>query len=266
MSAPAWLADFQARFGEVIRTPLDRATGTLTATPDSYDPRIAQDSGAEKLAVYNRQIWFRFFDVMQSAFPLTMRLLGAWTFNDHAAKFLLANPPRGWDIDRVPDGFEKVFADDPRLERVEASRIDAAWREVFRAPEVTVFHPSAEDAASLLDSRLALSPAVAFVEEHFALIDLRKKILREPGETRVDAPPRFSPSKWWAIVRRDEGTLQVPLEAREAELLASLQTRTVRDALGVLEDSCSMEERATLPAKTRAWLARSVTLEFFSRR
>ena len=47
-AAPAWLADFQARFGDVVRTPLDRATGTLTATPERYDPRSSTRRSAAR--------------------------------------------------------------------------------------------------------------------------------------------------------------------------------------------------------------------------
>lgn len=259
--APAWLADFEARFGDAIRTPLDRTSGTLTATPRAYDAELAREAGEEKLAVYNRQYWFRLFDVMQSAFPLTTRLLGAWTFNALAEKFLLEHPPTGWDVDHAPDAFEYfVIAEEQPAEIAEAAWIDAAYREVFRAPKTTPFRPTAEDAAKLLDSRLEPSPAFAVIVEHFALIDLRKKILAERAESRVDTPQRLASPRGWALVRTDEGTLQVPLATREADLFTLLRTMTVRDALARLERSCDDEERKTLPEKTRAWLARSVEL------
>jgi len=275
---PAWLAELQARFGDVIRTPLDRSSGTLTATPRAYDARVVGDvrdapgvPGAERLAVYNRQYWFRLFEALHGAFPLTARLLGHWSLNDYAARFLLACPPRTWDIDCAADGFEAFFA--VALERdgvaeraalTEAARIDAAWRDVFRAPMPPPFRPSAADASNLLDARLTPSPAVAMLEEHYPFLELRKRLLGDPAETRVPLPSPLPSARWWALVRRDEGTLQLPLEEREARLFTLLGAFTVRDALASLERTCSEEERAPLPGKTRAWLARGVELGFWT--
>ena len=265
--APAWLADLQARFGDAIRTPLDRATGTLAAATHAYDAEIARETRAERLAVYNRQYWFRLFDVMHGAYPLTTRLFGAWAFNEHAARFLIERPPRSWDIDRVPDGFDAFLAaTHPAGPHVEAARIDAAYRDVFRAPAVTPFRPTREDAATLLDARLVPSPAVAIVEERSALVELRRAILDRPADARVDAPPSHDRVRSWAIVRGDEATATLPLDAREAELLALLATTTIRDALARLESTCTEDERRELPSRTQAWLARSVQLGFWINR
>ncbi len=277
---PAWLEELQARFGSVIRAPLDRTSGTLTATPTAYDADVLGEaldgpraSGANRLAVYNRQYWFRLFDVLQTAFPLTTRLFGHWTFNDYAARFLLANPPRGWDLDRAPDGFDEFLseAESPiltvghgdRLAFLEGARIDAAWRSVFGAPRVSPYRPSASDAARLLEARLIPSPAVALCEEHWPLLELRKSIRDDASEAPIALPTRLPASRWWALVRRDEGIGQLPLEAREAELFTLLRSHTVADALGRLEAACSEKERVTLPTKTQGWLARSVELDFW---
>jgi hypothetical protein len=275
--APAWLAEFQARFGSMIRTPLDRTSGTLAAQPSLYEAHLVSGvldastvTGAGRLAVYNRQLWFRLFDVLQNAFPLTSRLVGYWQFNDYASRFFLAHPPRGWDIDRVSEGFEAFFEEqlecenaDERQALIESARIDDAWREVFRAPKIKPFRPSAADAARLLDARLTPSPAVRVIEEHFPLLELRKKVLHDSGEARVLIPPALLRARAWAIIRKDEGMLQLPLEPREAELLMLLRDGSVRDALARLEQACTEEERALLPAKTQTWLARSVERDFW---
>ncbi len=274
-AAPPWLEDFQARFGAVLRAPLDRATGTLKAVEGAYDAGMVESivdgpatTSAERLAVYNRQYWFRLFGVLHSAFPLTCRLMGYWAFNAYAARYLDAHPPRGWDLDSVADGFVRFFEpehdDAPeRIAIVEAARIDAAFRDVFRAPPVTPFRPSAEDEAHLLDARLVVSPAVAIVSEHSALADVRRTILRDESERRVPFPRHWPEVRLLAIVRTDEGTGEIPLEAREAELLRLLAEHPVRAALGLLERACTESERATLPAKTQNWLARSVMRGFW---
>jgi hypothetical protein len=275
--APAWLADLQARFGAVIRTPLDRSTGTLTAQPLAYDSRIVESvqgrctGGAGRLAVYNRQYWFRLFDILQSAFPLTARLLGYWSFNDYAARFVSVRPPRGWNIDDIPSGFDAFLADvvdcadaSHRKALVEAARIDMAWREAFAAPRTPAFRPSDADAARLLDAHLVPSPALRIVEEHRPLVDLRRALLRDPGTASLELPPALPHSRWWALVGTGDGVAAMPLEPREAELLVLLGERSVRAALSHLEHACSGEERARLPERARVWLARSVAGGFWS--
>ncbi|MFO0614665.1 MAG: DNA-binding domain-containing protein [Polyangiaceae bacterium] len=282
--APSWLEEFQARFGAVVRTPLDRATGTLRATPGAYDP-IAVDGTldgpvlprGERLAVYNRQYWFRLFRVLHDAFPLVCRLVGYWTFNAIAARYLEAHAPRGWDLDTVPDAFAAflVTALDGSVEGFapaaaereaigEAAAIDAAYRDVFRAPPVAPFRPSAEDAARLLGARLERSPAVAILEEQSALADLRRTILREPSERRAAFPRAWPEIRRFALVRGAEGTGEIPLEAREAELLRLLEAHPVRDAVALLERACPSEEREGLPARMQGWLAASVQRGWWS--
>ena len=254
-SAPPWLAEMQARFGDVIRTPLDRTTGTLRTT-------IAD----ERLAIYNRQYWFRLFGVLQTAFPLTTRLFGHWRFNEHAARFLSANPPRGWDVDRAADGFEDFLAraldpaPDDREAFVEAARIDAAARSVSRAPDVSPFRPTAADASRLLDARLLPSPACALVVEHRPLVELRNALLTAPteDESPVPVPAKLEGPRWIALVREPSGIRHLALDAREGELLDLLRRHTVRDALARLEAACAEDERRDLPARTQRWLARSV--------
>ncbi len=275
--APAWLADFQRRFGDAITTPLDRSTGALAATPAAYDDTLVNMTTdgptapkRERLAIYNRQYWFRLFTTFHEAYPLTMRLFGAWDMNAHIMRFLAANPPAHWDLARATEGFDSFLenelaaeSDEAKRVLVEAARIDRAWQRVFLAPAVPTYRPSEAEAPRLLDSRLVQSPAVAFVEEHAPLLELRRHIMREPGETRIEMPPAFDAPRSWALVRRDEGTLQLLLDAREAELLHLLATRSVREALAMLEAACSNEERAALPEKARAWLARSVENDFW---
>jgi len=275
--APAWLAEFQAGFGAVIRTPLDRASGTLTAATAAYDPQLCAEAldgplsrGRERLAVYNRQYWFRLFTVLQAAFPLTARLMGYWEFNAVAARYLLARPPRGWDIEDISDGFRPYFEDALdesapalRLTWIECVRIDAAYREVFRAETLPPLRPLESDAAALLTGRLVPLPAFRLVEEHSQLVALRTTLMANALSATVDLPPRLAQPQAWAIVRREGGTERIPLDTREADLLTLLGRHPVAEALAHLESACPAEERADLPQKVRAWLARSIELGFW---
>lgn len=275
-SAPDWLAEMQSHFGNVVRTPLDRSTGTLRATTDAYDPLAVAEAldgphttARDRLAVYNRQYWFRLFTVMQTAFPLTSRLLGAWTFNGLASRFLLAHPPHHWDLDHAPDGFETWLSDalndgDPREVLLDAAALDTSWRKLFRAPATQPFHPTAEDAARILDARLVPSPAVALIRERHGLFELKRSLATLPRDAVLAPPAKLATPRWWALVREPGGIRHLPVEPREGELLAMLTRSTVRDALAELEANCDETERATLPANTRRWLARSVERGFWT--
>jgi hypothetical protein len=271
--APEWLADYQARFGAMLRTPLERETGTLTAHPEKYDTLLVADvldaanaRAPERLAVYNRQYWFRLFEVLHGAFPLTAALLGYWELNGVTARYLAESVPAGWDVDAVADGFADFFvrvADGPHRDvLVEAVRIDAAFRDVWRAPNAAPFRPSAADAPHLLDARLILSPALRLVPQHYPLLALRARLLAE-RPARVDVPAPLARGEWWAIQRRDEATLQLALEPREAQLFAALGELVVRDALARVESECKGKERVELPEKARGWLARAALRGFF---
>jgi Putative DNA-binding domain len=286
-SSPAWLLELQASFGEMLRSPLDRSTGSLRANNAAYPASLVRaarpaggQSGGERLAVYNRQYWFRLFTVLQRAFPLTSRLIGFWHFNEHAADFLLAHPPRGWDLDRVGAGFadflsqalSKPVVGSEASSRhsiapealLEAARLDDAYHAVFRAPDVELYAPSSDDAGRLLHARLRFSPAAALLTEHWPLADMRRTALAAPEERTIKLEPRLSTARHW-LLRRDGLKLQLaPLEPRELQLLTLLSQSTVGTALAQLEHACetsgSAQELLKLPANAQKWLARSVQL------
>lgn len=285
--APAWLVDFQKSFGAMVRTPLDRGSGTLRARSTNYPPELERrtlpgpDAGgrrlssAETLAVYNRQYWFRLFGIVAGAFPLTARLLGHWRFNGFVARWLGDHPPRHWNIDRVPDGFEDFLAHSSaedvesglgvdRAALLEAARIDETWRTIHRAALVPGWRLPHADGERLAAGRLRASPAVRFIEESWPLVDLRGRVVEEDGEQPVPLPPRLARVQSWAIVRRKAGVGALPLDPLEARLFALLREHPVGDALAMLETSCPDDDRTTLPAKARGWLARSVELDFWT--
>jgi hypothetical protein len=273
--APDWLAQFQAEFGAILREPLDRETGTLTARVDRYAPEIVHEicdaanaSAVARLAVYNRQYWFRLFSVLHTAYPLTTRLLGAWRFNACAQAFLSAHPPRTWTLDDVPEGFDDalpaLLGDDPRREVLsEAARLDAHWRSLFHAPDVAPFRPGSADAARLPDARLLPSPRVRLWSERSALLALRLQL--PAGLDRPLAlPPAHPAPAWFALCAEPNGIRALPLDPQEGALLALLARHTVRDALAQLEAECPADARAMLPTNTQRWLAQSVARGFWA--
>lgn len=275
---PAWLEAYQARFSAMLRTPLERASGTLRAQHDGYPSELraealpsARLSAAERLAIYNRQYWLRLFTALQQEYRLTAELLGAWTFNALAAQFLEAHPPREHDLARAADGFpsfleqalpeggielERERRAVPARALVQAARIDDAYRSVLRAPEQPVFAPSARDAARLERARLVPSRAARRVEEDWPLLALRERA--RDGERAVALPEPHPAPRAWMICRAIEGLRAVPLEPLEAQLMRLLEELPLDRALAALERAAPAAERAELPERARRWLAEGV--------
>ncbi len=282
-ASPAWLLELQDAFGQMLRTPLSRSTGTLSAETGGYPPALLaqtklgrEQSSAERLAVYNRQYWFRLFTLLQVAFPLTAALVGFWRFNQLASYFLVARPPRSWDLERVGDGFADFLSQTlpdaefevqpprrnlPRAALVEAARIDAAYRDVFGAPPVTPFTPALDDAARLLHGTLRLSPAVALLTESWPLCELRRLVVGpQPVEGSTGLGARLETPRSWLLGRDGLKLGLLPLDPREAQLLRLLTQNSVGTALARLEANCTEAELLHLPEQVQTWLARSVRL------
>ncbi len=271
--APAWLGELQARFGEMLRTPLDRSTGRLRAQPERYPAQLLNEvrSGAhanagERLAVYNRQYWFRLLSTVHSGYPLTLRLLGAWRFNEHAARFL-GERPLAAELTRLADGFADFLGQQSLPEAaLEAALVDQAYRHVAQAPLQTPFRPGPADAQRLFTARLVQAPSAAIVREHWPLCELRRELLADESghEAPLTLPPRHAQPSCWLLVRDAERLSTLALATQEAALLELLGAHPVAEALARLEAHCAPEERAALPAQAQRWLARSVKRGFWS--
>ena len=281
-ASPAWLLELEATFGQMLRTPLSRSTLTLRAETNAYPEALLAQAKpsrgvdpAERLAVYNRQYWFRLFTLLQGAFPLTAQLVGFWRFNELASDFLVARPPRSWDIDRVGDGFADFLSTAlpeadlelapprsslPRAALLEAVRIDTAYRDVFGAPAVTPFTPALDDAARLLSGTLRLSPAVALLTESWPLCELRRRVVGHALDESLRLGSRLEAPRSWLLGRDGLKLGLAALEPREAQLIELLTRHTVGTALTHLEADCSEAERQRLPEQVQTWLARSVRL------
>lgn len=267
----AWLAELQARFGAVLRMPLSAAGGTLHPDLRAYPERTVADvlpsarlTAAERLSVYHRQYWLRLLHVLQEQYPLTMRLCGAWGFNQHAIVFLSQEPPRGCDLGDVVSGFDDFLAQhvqgDPAL--LEAARLDAAYRRVFMAPEEPAFRAVAGELAT---QRLRLSRALAIVHESWPLLELRAHVFGKPESDAIPLPPALPRRRSWALCRASRGVAQLKLEPEQLRLLELLQEQPLEAALGILESECDAAERDGLPERTQRFLAGAIHHGFFVR-
>jgi Putative DNA-binding domain len=285
-SSPEWLLELQSSFSTLLRTPLDRASGSLRAATESYAPALVQAarrgatlSSAERLAVYHRQYWFRLFTVLQGLYPLTARLLGYWHFNAFAADHVLKRPPRGFDIDTIGDDFELSLAEQLADHRtvvtdtqhhveaaavLDAAGVDAAFHRVTRAPRREPLRPGPADAPRFHDSCLRMSASVALVRERWPLSELRLSFVEQQSDDAVQLAEPWPEPRYWLLARHASKLGLLALELREAELFQLLQRLPLERALGQLEAALPAEERAGLPQRAQAWLARGVRLGIWS--
>lgn len=272
----SWLARWQAGFGAMLRTPLDRSTGQLRAQPERYPAGVTASAlpgpltaVAERLAVYNRQYWFRLLSVLHNELPLTSRLCGLWHFNQLGLDFLREHPPRHPDLRRVTDGFETHLASAlrepsvrfdpgsrelPRAALLQAAQLDLACARVFAAPETAPLELARLPAAALPELRLSASPAYARFSETWPLVALRHALAGDAGEDAVPLPAAHETPRQWAIFRNPQGVMHAPLAPAQARLYALLEELPLGAALGQLEQEAHPALRAELPELTRGWL------------
>jgi hypothetical protein len=274
-----WLAEFQARFSELLREPLDRSSGELRARSDRYPRHLCEEvappahcTAHERLAVYHRQYWFRLFTVLQAEYRLTARLLGMWRFNELAASYLREHPPAHYDLQHVTHSFVAFLQTPGSLDRcavpieplLEAATIDEAFGHVFRAPPVQPFPLAAVPPHELTRVQLTLAPSVALLCEHWPLLQLRQRILHQDDERAVALPPPLEGVQHWTVFRTPRGHGMGPLEPIAFRLFTLLSQLPFGQALAELEASCDEQQKASLPALVQRLLAQSVKLEFWA--
>lgn len=281
----AWLSDFQAGFGATLRAPLDRSTGTLKPQHAGYDRATvtsvlpsAAHSPEQRLAVYNLQYWCRLFNVLHGELRLTTSLVGPWSFNALAARFLLQFPPHTHDLADIAEGFVPWLGSEqlaatllpdgqsepvPRSALLQAAHIDAAVRRVARAPQENSFRPAAEDADRLGRCRLTPSVALSIVVEDWPLLELLGSLPNEVGERALRLPPRHPTPRHAAVLRSENGRRIMPLLPLQARLLTLLLDHPLSAALARLEAEIPVSEAPTLAANVQRWLAESMRFGFW---
>ncbi|HTR50710.1 MAG TPA: putative DNA-binding domain-containing protein [Kofleriaceae bacterium] len=278
MTGKQRLAEMQRRFGDAIRAPLDRGTGTLRAPVEAYDTALCASlagDARERLAVYNRQYWFRLFGVFHQSYRLATALCGAWAMNELVARFLRAHPPTGHDLARAIDGFELWIQDElpetgvalghtsalPRAALVEAMRIDDAYRLVFEAAAEPSLVLAPGDAARLERARLVPSRSAVMVEETWPLVQLRRGLPSTPAERWVALPPPHdNGTRDWLVCRVGEAHRVVPLAPLHARLLRLLRAHALPEALAILETGLPSSAVAEIAAHAQRWFAEGMQL------
>lgn len=279
---PAWLEAFEADFSAMLRTPLRAERGVLKSAAQ-YAPSIADAvlpgpalGAQERLAVYNRQYWYRLLNVLQNEYTLTTKLLGAWTFNHWATRFLLSAPPQANDLAQLGRGLAAYLAAElpsaevaltakgatiPTRAVLQAAALDAAFRDVFCAPEQPEFAPRPADVERLEVVRLRWAASVRLFEEDWPLVRMRRNAA-DSGDAPVPLLERHAQACAWAIYRTRDGHHGViALEPLQAKLYRLLEQLPLGEAMARIEQASAAP--ADLAARVQSWFAQGVRLGFW---
>ena len=284
LRTPDWLAEFQAGFSGALRVALKSESGTFRTDVSQIDHAdhlglSTGGRGGSHFHAYNLQYWFRLFGVLQSEFPLTARILGLWSFNHVAMRYLTEHPPYTVDIaevgSRLVSFLERQSTSDyPSHAKmagtswralVQSARIDAAWRAVFLAPSEVIWRPTQDEIERFAHMTLTMSKTVALVCENWDLVELRARMVDQAGEQRVLLPRQLDAVRHRALIRNDQAVTWIELDLLEAKLLELLAQMPVNEAMQRFEGECSGVPRATLPGLVQRWIARSMQLNLWIR-
>ena len=156
---PRALADFQRWFGAATTRPLrtgDRTEprgidGPSLETEARRRLRGTRDGGGleavERLAVYNRQYWYRLITILQDTYPCCQHVLGLDAFNAWCVRYLTVHPPASpylSDLDaEFPDFLRRRLARatralavsaEKRTQALQAAAYDRALSRALDAP------------------------------------------------------------------------------------------------------------------------------------
>lgn len=125
MEVPSEIGDLQHWFTKIVGQPLEKEDDRIQPlSPFGTDivheaARFILPSNLlphQRLEIYNQQYWRRMFKILQTNFPLTLRLLGESAFNQLVVSYLTIYPSTHWSLapigDHLPTWVKDNYAGD----------------------------------------------------------------------------------------------------------------------------------------------------------
>ncbi len=276
---PASLVRLQAEFGRSMATPFlfVDAAGEFRVQLDQFSPELvalmvpredAGLSGADRLATYNQQYWYRLFSVMQEEYPLLRHLAGVTQLNQLTSAYLSEYPSRSPTLRNLSNDFVAYLAGDhPWNAPVwrEAAQLDYIFIQVFDAAQRPALDPAAltpEQTAALLEKPLPFQPHVFLFEEHWNLVELRRAAWNDDDDELELTPVERHGQ--WAIFRGHGRTIPLELTEPQYRLLGNL---VAGDSLGNAVDALAATYTGAdlhgIVASLQGWFAEWVSYGWF---
>lgn len=237
---PPTLRKLQEQFGQAISTPLELLDeqAHYRVHTERYDGELVSHllprtdmglSGADRLATYNQQYWFRLLSTMQEEYPLLARLAGPRVFAQLVMDYLQQFPshsPSLRDLSQLLVTFMSMSTDYNRPQWVQAAELGYLYIHAFDAtanPVLDLSHLSLEEQEGHLFMPLMFQPHWRLFTEDWNLVELRMiaKSENDPeGDILIPAHGRHH----WAIYRQLNGHVAAePLGPIQFQLLNLLQ-------------------------------------------
>jgi hypothetical protein len=290
---PEALQELQAGFAKSIRTPISFKTGKFTFQIAAYNPATvakivarAPQRGAERLAIYNEQYWYRLFTILQEEFPLLANHLGFWEFNQIACRYLTSYPSESPLLESLSSKFEEWFRENsnPKSHQIEQIiRLESLFHQAFHAPgikspEAGIFLESMPGLGE--GSRLIFQAGFSLFEEDWNIMAERIRIRQAqaqpngPGQINERESANSNPftftiklirqKGYWAIYQRDGYPEWLELNATAFRLLVNLQKGSpIGEACAEVAETLEEGDLEELVSNLPNWFTKWTTLQWF---
>lgn len=208
--------------------------------------------GFERLAVYNRQYWFRLIGCMQEEFPCTLHVLGLDVFNGWCIRYLAAHPSRSPYLSNLDHGFPaflaKRYRGRDRAKVLEAAAHDRAFSRAFDgadgAPPGADWNPG--------DVKIGLAPHVTPLWLHWDFSAYRP--LCRADEPLTGRFPLRRIARGVCVYRRGPTVYEMAISRSQYRLLEALaRPRTPARLFRAVEREAPPRELREMERRLASW-------------
>lgn len=192
---PLVLRREQEWFGSIIGRPIDTQNRIHPVSPSGQSIEIEASEHIapsptlqpfQRIEIYNQQYWWRLLNIMHESFPLTVRLLGYFDFNQKIGfPYLTKYPPGHWSLsflgDRIIKWCEEEYQEENKKLIKEALELDLSFTLCFvcgSVPSLTsddLKDPS--EAEAIFSQTLFLQPFIFLFDYEYSLPHYRMILL-----------------------------------------------------------------------------------------
>lgn len=141
----------------------------------------------QRIEIYNQQYWWRMLEVLQTNFPLVVRLFGYTDFNQKIAiPYLIKYPPNHWSLtclgDRLPQWVKEEYKESDKQLVYDATLLDQIFASSFligQYPSLDLDTLSKNDPESLLTMTFCLQTYLFLIDYQYDLPNFREAVIKE---------------------------------------------------------------------------------------
>ena len=186
------LASLQRFVADAIRSDMasDTDPSVVPAADQLLLPSKRGLTPAGRLEIYREQFWLRHVSNLNDDFPTLRWVVGEAAFRELAVAYLMAHPPRTWNLQRLGADLPAYIAKEApwNVDRlaVDACRLDWAFMEAFDAPDAAPLDLGPLAMASeeaVATARLTFHPSIRMLALDYPVHELREAV-RQGGGTK----------------------------------------------------------------------------------